>query len=122
VVMETGVSRQSLRIVQEGMRLVCTEGTAASTFRDFGIAVAGKTGTAETYEHSDNLTFIGYAPYEKPEIAVAVVIEYGGSGDAAKEVAKAMFEAYFFGETAPETGAGDALETETADGEEIPAE
>ena len=62
---------------------------------DFGIAVAGKTGTAENADHSDNLTFISFAPYENPEIAVAVVIEYGGKGDAAKETAKAVFEAYF---------------------------
>ncbi len=102
VVMETAVSENSLRIVQEGMRKVCTEGTAASVFADFGIAVAGKTGTAETYEHSDNLTFIGYAPYEDPEIALAVVIEYGGNGNEAKEVAKAIFETYFFGYTPPE--------------------
>ena len=54
-----------------------------------------KTGTAENADHSDNLTFIGFAPYENPEIAVAVVIEYGGKGDAAKETAKAVFEAYF---------------------------
>ena len=74
---------------------VVREGTAASTFSDFGIAVAGKTGTAENADHSDNLTFIGFAPYENPEIAVAVVIEYGGKGDAAKETAKAVFEAYF---------------------------
>lgn len=102
VIMETEVSENSLRIVQEGMRKVCTEGTAASVFADFGIAVAGKTGTAETYEHSDNLTFIGYAPYEDPEIALAVVIEYGGNGNEAKEVAKAIFETYFFGYTPPE--------------------
>jgi penicillin-binding protein 2 len=102
VLLETGVSEASLRTVQEGMRRVCTEGTAASTFADFGIAVAGKTGTAENAEHSDNLTFIGYAPYEKPEVAVAVVIEYGGTGNAAKEVAKAIFEAYFFGYTETE--------------------
>ena len=102
VVLETGVSAATFKTVQEGMRLVCTEGTAASTFADFGIAVAGKTGTAETYEHSDNLTFIGYAPYENPEIAVAVVIEYGGNGNAAKEVAKAVFEAYFFGDAEAE--------------------
>lgn len=102
IVLETGVSAETFRTVQEGMRKVCTEGTAASTFSGFGIAVAGKTGTAETYEHSDNLTFIGYAPYENPEIAVAVVIEYGGGGNAAKEVAKAIFEAYFFGDETEE--------------------
>ena len=119
IAMETGVSEQSLRVVQEGMRLVCTEGTAASTFADFGIAVAGKTGTAETYEHSDNLTFIGYAPYDDPEIAVAVVIEYGGTGNAAKDVAKAIFEAYFFGYTEAENNdeinSGKTEETPAAD-------
>lgn len=109
IILQAEISEESFRIVREGMRQVCTEGTAASTFADFGVAVAGKTGTAETYEHSDNLTFIGYAPYDNPEIAVAVVVEYGGSGNAAKEIAKAIFEAYFFGgeeENAPEAPSG----------------
>lgn len=98
-VLETAeLSKETFDIVRAGMRMVCTEGTASGTFADFGIAVAGKTGTAENAGHSDNLTFIGYAPYDKPEIAVAVVVEYGGKGDAAKEIAKAVFEAYFFGE------------------------
>lgn len=98
VVLQAEISDESFRVVREGMRQVCTEGTAATTFADFGIAVAGKTGTAETYAHSDNLTFIGFAPYENPEIAVAVAVEYGGKGNAATDVAKAIFEAYFFGE------------------------
>lgn len=93
------ISDETFRTVREGMRLVCTEGTASSTFADFGVAVAGKTGTAENAGHSDNLTFIGYAPYDKPEIAVAVVVEYGGGGDAAREIAKSVLEAYFFGDT-----------------------
>ena len=95
VVLKAEIEDEYFKVVREGMRQVCTEGTAASTFSDFGIAVAGKTGTAENADHSDNLTFIGFAPYENPEIAVAVVIEYGGKGDAAKETAKAVFEAYF---------------------------
>ena len=95
VVLQAEIEDEYFKVVREGMRQVCTEGTAASTFSDFGIAVAGKTGTAENADHSDNLTFIGFAPYENPEIAVAVVIEYGGKGDAAKETAKAVFEAYF---------------------------
>lgn len=86
------IEDEYFKVVREGMRQVCTEGTAASTFSDFGIAVAGKTGTAENADHSDNLTFIGFAPYENPEIAVAVVIEYGGKGDAAKETAKAVLK------------------------------
>ena len=116
VVLEAEISEKSFDIVRRGMRQVCTEGTAASTFADFGVAVAGKTGTAENADHSDNLTFIGYAPYDKPEIAVAVVVEYGGSGDAAKEIAKAIFEAYFFGgaEPAADQNAADAQAADTA--------
>ena len=96
---------------------MCSSDLAASTFAGFGIAVAGKTGTAENAEHSDNLTFIGYAPYEKPEVAVAVVIEYGGTGNAAKEVAKAIFEAYFFGYT--ETENNDEIISDKTDEEPV---
>ena len=78
VVLKAEIEDEYFKVVREGMRQVCTEGTAASTFSDFGIAVAGKTGTAENADHSDNLTFIGFAPYENPEIAVAVVIDGKG--------------------------------------------
>ena len=54
------------------------------------------------------MTFIGFAPYDDPEIAVSVVIEYGGSGDAAEEVARAIFEAYFFGEDEEQPASGGA--------------
>ncbi len=107
IVEKVEIEQAHFDAVRAGMRAVCTEGTAASVFSDFGIAVAGKTGTAENAGHSDNLTFIGYAPYDNPEIAVAVVIEYGGSGNAAKEVAKSIFEAYFYGETEPADNDGD---------------
>lgn len=108
VVLQAEIAQENFEIVREGMRQVCTEGTAATTFADFGVAVAGKTGTAENADHSDNMTFIGFAPYNDPEIAVAVVIEYGGSGDAAEEVARAIFEAYFFGEDEAQTESGGA--------------
>lgn len=114
VVLQAEISEKSFEIVRAGMRQVCTEGTAASTFADFGIAVAGKTGTAENAEHSDNLTFIGYAPYDEPEIAVAVVVEYGGSGNAAKEIAKAILEAYFFGEDEAAANQGGIADTPAA--------
>lgn len=108
VVLQAEIAQENFEIVREGMRQVCTEGTAATTFADFGVAVAGKTGTAENADHSDNMTFIGFAPYDDPEIAVSVVIEYGGSGDAAEEVARAIFEAYFFGEDEAQTESGGA--------------
>jgi membrane peptidoglycan carboxypeptidase len=104
VAANTGISPETLQIVQQGMRQVVTGGTAASQFADYGIAVAAKTGTAEVPGHSDNVTFIAYAPYENPEIAVAVVLQYGASGTYSMQVAKDIFDAYFYGKTVNENG------------------
>lgn len=97
VVEQVSVSEENLKVVQQGMRKVCTEGTASTAFANYGIAVAGKTGTAENIGHSDNTVFMAYAPYDDPEIAVAVVLEYGASGTYSTNVAKDIFDAYFYG-------------------------
>lgn len=102
---QVDISAENLRVVQEGMRAVCQPGgTAARTFGSYGIAVAGKTGTAEVPGHSDNVLFLGYAPYENPQIAVAVVLEYGAKGTYSMAVAKDLFDAYFFGKTVDDNG------------------
>ena len=63
-----------------------------------GVGVAGKTGTAENPLGEDHAWFIGFAPREKPEIALAVLIEHGGmGGEVAAPVAKKIIEAYFTG-------------------------
>ncbi len=90
----TGVSTEYMKVVKEGMRQVVTGGTAKEIFGNYPIAVAAKTGTAENIG-TDNVTFIAFAPYYKPEIAVAVVIEHGGNGMYSMNTAKAMFDAYF---------------------------
>ena len=106
---ETQAAADNLQIVKEGMLAVCEPGgTAASVFSNYGITIAAKTGTAENPPHSDNLTFIAYGPYEDPEIAVAVVLEYGGSGTYAMNVAKDIFDAYFAEELGGENAASDA--------------
>ena len=100
-----GVSAQNLKIVQEGMRAVCTKGTAASYFSNYGIAIAGKTGTGQTGENrSDNVSFIGYAPYDNPQIAIAVVLEHGATSKYSNQIAKDIFDAYFFGKTVDANG------------------
>lgn len=82
---------ESLRVVQEGMRQAVTDGSARS-LSSLPFAVAGKTGTAQTGVVGKNHGwFIGFAPYDNPEIAIAVIVEEGtgGSTDAvpiAKEV------------------------------------
>ena len=52
------------------------------------------TGTAEN-SGSDHTTFICYAPYDKPEVAVAVVLEHGVKGAYSMQVAKDMLDSYF---------------------------
>lgn len=91
-------SKDTFRIIKEGMRAVTLPGgTAYSVFADFPISVAGKTGTAEWDVTKDpHGWFVAFAPYEDPEIAVAVFIEQAGSGGTTGgPVARAIFEEYF---------------------------
>jgi peptidoglycan glycosyltransferase len=66
-----------------------------------GVAVAGKTGTAQTDpENSDNSWFVGFAPADHPKIAVAVFIRHGGrtGGDVSAPIAKQVMQAYLQGQ------------------------
>lgn len=102
-------SQTNWDIVREGMiRASYSGGTSYGTWgltrggtwlAEYGreIVVASKTGTPETATEVCNGTFICYAPADDPQIAVAVVIEKGWHGDRAAPVAKAVLEAYFFG-------------------------
>jgi penicillin-binding protein 2 len=105
-----------LSLTQQGMHLVTTdsEGTANRIFKNFiingkEIQTAGKTGTAEYCDNvaqSKNLCqpgnwpthawFIGYAPFEDPEIAVVAFVYNGGEGaSVAAPIARKIMEAYF---------------------------
>jgi len=67
-------------------------------FTDFGVTVGGKTGSAETGtgEGADvNAWFVGFAPFDNPQIAVVVVIENGGHGFYTADVVKAVMQEYF---------------------------
>jgi len=61
-----------------------------------GIKVAGKTGTAQNPHGEDHAWFVSFAPADKPEIAIAVIVENGGGGGTnAVPVARKIYEAYF---------------------------
>lgn len=85
-----------LRIVREGMRAAVTYGSARF-LADLPVAVAGKTGTAEWRKgRSPHAWFVGFAPYENPEISIVVLVEEGGEGSAiAVPIAKQVLAAYF---------------------------
>lgn len=88
------ISDSTVNAVKDGMRRVTEDGTAKAVFSDFPIEVGGKTGTAEVSGGSDTVLFVGFAPYENPQIAVAVVLEHGATSRFAAQVARDMFESY----------------------------
>jgi penicillin-binding protein 2 len=95
--------------VQEGMRAAVTSGTLDDTFQNIGLAVAGKTGTAEycdTFANEKGLCIPGswpshawtvaYAPFDNPEIAVVAFAYNGGEGaSVAGPIVRRTIEAYF---------------------------
>ncbi|MDI3257202.1 MAG: penicillin-binding protein 2 [Kyrpidia sp.] len=92
------VSPQVLQVVRQGMYEVCNvpSGTAYGAFLGATYKAAGKTGTAETgVQGFDNSVFIGFAPYDHPEVAAAVVVPGGGHGADSAAVVRKMFDAYF---------------------------
>lgn len=96
------VSDESIRIAKEGMRMAASEagGTAYNVFKNFNMEVAGKTGSAEAGKDKNdkdivNAWFVCFAPFEKPEVAVVVMIENGGHGNYAAEVARDVLTQYF---------------------------
>lgn len=102
----TGVSFESRNIdlkseyidaIKQGMLSVTTEsgGTANIVFKNSEIQVAGKTGTAQVPDGSDNGIFVGFAPYDKPRIAVVAIIQHGGEGTYTANVVRPIMEEYF---------------------------
>ena len=92
------VSKEDLDAIKKGMEEVTSEpgGTAYSSFADFDMKIAGKTGSAQTGAKGEaHAWFAGFAPYENPEIAVIVFVEKGGSGGYTAGVAKAIMAEYF---------------------------
>jgi len=92
-----------LELIREGMLAASrgNEGTARSVFRNYPILVGSKTGTAQVAGRDVNDgIFVAYAPHNNPEIAVAIVIEKGGSGSAVMDIARMIFDYYFSTESA----------------------
>jgi len=86
-------ARPALSAVWEGLAGSTSYGMAALA-QPAGLAVAGKTGTAGTEAGWTHAWFAGYAPADKPEIAVVVFLEAGRGGADAAPVAREIFTAY----------------------------
>ena len=122
---DIGISTEHFRLIRRGMHSVVNSrrGTArGSRIKDDDWLMAGKTGTSQVrskvvrnedvpWEERDHALFVGFAPYENPRFAVAVVVEHGGGGSkAAAPVARdILLKARELTEptgTAPAQGAG----------------
>lgn len=88
-------SPDTSKIIKEGLRQTILKGTGwRANIKE--LAVAGKTGTAQNPHGETHAWFIGFAPYEDPEICITVFLENGGEGgEAAAPIARAMLEKYF---------------------------
>lgn len=87
------VASTSWNAIHSGMRMVAENN---NSFKDFPIAVAGKTGTAqEDKTRGNHALFIGYAPYEDPQVAITTRIAYGYSSANAAEVSSNILKYYF---------------------------
>jgi penicillin-binding protein 2 len=87
---------QTVRALQEGMFEVTRQGgTAHSVFQGFPVPVAGKTGTVQMGDRPNNGVFVCYAPYDNPQIALALVVEKGGGGSTVAPIARNILDIWF---------------------------
>jgi penicillin-binding protein 2 len=75
---------ENMRLIREGTRRVVMGGHGTARFlADRALPMAGKTGTAQNPHGEDHAWFVGFAPYDSPQIAVCVLVEFGGHGASA---------------------------------------
>ncbi len=95
------IRREHYNTIAEGMRMAVLGGTCRGANLP-GIEVCGKTGTAQNPHGRDHSAFIGFAPYHKPKIAVAVYVENAGFGAAyGVPIGSLIMEKYLNGEISP---------------------
>ena len=91
----TGIDQKNFDIVKEGMFDVVQGHGTAINIRTPGLNIAGKTGTAQNPHGKEHAQFIGFAPFENPKIAVAVLVENVGYGATyAAPIAQKVIKAY----------------------------
>jgi penicillin-binding protein 2 len=96
VIRNNFISGSVIQVVREGMRKTVTDGTA-QPLKDLSVEVAGKTGTAQFgAEGKTHGWFVSFAPYENPEIVLAIIVEGGGEGHSSGvPVTKEVYDYYF---------------------------
>lgn len=90
------IQDKNLEAVKAGMLALTTDGSVSRYFADLGVKVGAKTGSAQVSSQTEsNAVFVCFAPYENPEVAVAIVVEHGGSGSELGAMAADILSHYF---------------------------
>ena len=96
VLSEIEIQDENLEAVKLGMLKLTTEGSVSSAFKDVPVSVGAKTGSAQvSAQTNSNAVFVCFAPYDDPQIAVAIAVEHGGSGSELGKIAAQIVTAYF---------------------------
>lgn len=99
------LDEKNLDAVKAGMLALTQEGSLARYFQNLNVKVGAKTGSAQVSASSkeSNAVLVCFAPYDDPEIALAIVAEKGGTGSELGAVAADIFRAYFEAQQTQET-------------------
>lgn len=95
VLSELEISESTLAAVKKGMGDLVTRGSISRYFTDCVVTAGAKTGSAQTGEELANGLFVCFAPFDEPEIAVAILIEDADAGSALTSTAVEILNAYF---------------------------
>ena len=110
VIADIDISQENYKVLMEGMRSVTEDGTASNVFADFPISVGGKTGSAQVPNSAATGLFVAFAPYDNPQIAIAVVGEKAAHGNSMAPVARDIITQYFMPEA---SGGSDTVNVNT---------
>lgn len=90
------IQDKNLSAVKAGMLALTTDGSVSKYFKDLGVSVGAKTGSAQISAQTEsNAVFVCFAPYDNPQVAVAIVVEHGGSGSELGAMAADILSYYF---------------------------
>ena len=99
VLSEINIDEKNLEAVKQGMLALTTDGSVSYYFKNVSVPVGAKTGSAQVSLNTESHAhFVCFAPYDDPQIAIAISVEHGGSGSDVGAIAAEIINYYFSAE------------------------